>query len=164
MMFIISKFRYLCVVHREDMSGTIWLKLTAVCTLPPISGTKTGVIKYVNTFILFLNTIYINLFRRMSKKVLIVLQTRKISERRHQCLSITWYGWKCAHGSQLQSYGTRHVFTVNNTKVTEFTYYKHHLFMRQKITFFQIPEEGAKIVGVFRVKKSRFYAKKSYFF
>jgi len=22
-----------------------------------------------------------------------------------------------------------HVFTVNNTKVTEFTYYKHHLFM-----------------------------------
>jgi hypothetical protein len=28
-----------------------------------------------------------------------------------------------------QSYGTRHVFTVINTKVTEFTYYKHHLFM-----------------------------------
>jgi len=22
-----------------------------------------------------------------------------------------------------------HVFTVNNTKVTKFTYYKHHLFM-----------------------------------
>ena len=52
----------------------------------------------------------------MSKKVLIVLQTREISERRHQFLSITWYGWKCAHGSQLQSYGIRHaVFTVNNT-------------------------------------------------
>ena len=65
----------------------------------------------------------------MSKKVLIVLQTREISERRDQCLSITWYGWKCAHGSQLQSYDTRHVFTVNNTKVTEFTYYEHHLFM-----------------------------------
>jgi hypothetical protein len=45
----------------------------------------------------------------LSKKVLIVLQTREISERCH--LSITWYGWKCAHGSQLQS---RHVFTVNN--------------------------------------------------
>ena len=25
--------------------------------------------------------------------------------------------------------GTRHVFTVNDTKVTEFTYYKHQLFM-----------------------------------
>jgi len=65
----------------------------------------------------------------MSKKVLIVLQTRELSERRHQCLSITWYGWKYAHGSQLQSYDTRRVFTVNNTKVTEFTYYEHHLFM-----------------------------------
>jgi hypothetical protein len=66
---------------------------------------------------------------RMSKKVLIVLQTREISERRHQCLSIAWCGWKCVYGSQLQSYGTRHVFTVNDTKVTEFTYYKHQLFM-----------------------------------
>jgi len=34
----------------------------------------------------------------------IVLQTREISERRHQCLSITWYGWKCAHESQLVSH------------------------------------------------------------
>ena len=51
--------------------------------------------------------IYINLFRRMSKKVLIVLQTREISERRHQCLSIAWCGWKCVYGSQLQLYGTK---------------------------------------------------------
>ena len=36
--------------------------------------------------------------------------------------------------------------------------------LRQKIILFPIAEEGAKIVGVFRVKKSRFYAKKSYFF
>ena len=36
--------------------------------------------------------------------------------------------------------------------------------LRQKILFFQIAEAGAKILGVFRAKKSRFYAKKIYFF
>ena len=36
--------------------------------------------------------------------------------------------------------------------------------LRQKILFFPIAEAGAKILGVFRVKKSRFYAKKIYFF
>ena len=36
--------------------------------------------------------------------------------------------------------------------------------LRQKIIFFPIAEGGAKKFGVFRVKKSRFYAKKSYFF
>jgi hypothetical protein len=37
-------------------------------------------------------------------------------------------------------------------------------FYTKKMIFFPIAEGGAKIFGVFRVKKSRFSAKKSYFF
>ena len=87
----------------------------------------------------------------MSKKVLIVLQTREISERRH-LVTIDHLIWvevctrqstsvqTCLHWIQWCIETCKMLFTwkkhrhltdgpLNNTKVTEFTYYKHHLFI-----------------------------------